>query len=60
MIFKLVSFDFNAFDSKSIFTSASNSLKTISILSVPMPVDITEIRLLPIYPVCVINSLFPF
>ena len=29
---------------KSIFTRASNSLNTISILSVPIPVEITVIR----------------
>ena len=43
--------------SKSIFTKASNSLITISILSVPIPVDITLIRFLFNIPVWVINSL---
>ena len=44
--------------SKSIFTNASNSFTTISILSVPIPVDIALILVLFKTPVCVINSLF--
>jgi len=44
--------------SKLIFTNASSSLITMSILSVPIPVDIALIFLLFIVPVCVTNSLF--
>ena len=51
IIFKLVKIDFVLRVLKSIFTKASNSFKTISILSVPIPVDITEILLLDKEPV---------
>ena len=58
IIFKEVNSDFGWRVFKSIFTNASNSFNTISILSGPIPVDITVIRL-PLYiPVCVLNSLF--
>src|SRR5690606_30241726 len=38
----------------------SNSFNTISILSVPIPVETTEILFPPRVPVWVRNSLFPF
>ena len=44
-IFNFVNFSFNTLWEKSIFTKASNSLSTISILSVPIPVEITLILL---------------
>ena len=40
------------------FTKASNSLTTISILSQPIPVEMTETLLLFKSPVWVTNSLF--
>jgi hypothetical protein len=43
-IFKEVNTSFISLLEKSIFTKASNSLITMSILSVPIPVDITLIR----------------
>jgi hypothetical protein len=49
---------FDARVSKSILTKASSSLMTISILSGPIPVDITVIRLPLKIPVWVLNSLF--
>ena len=39
------------------FTKASNSFKTISILSAPIPVEITVILLFLYLPVVVLNSL---
>ena len=45
IMFKDVSSFFIFLVSKSIFTKASNSFKTISILSVPIPVEITVMRL---------------
>ena len=49
---------FSILVSKSIFAKASNSFKTMSMLSVPIPVEITEIRVPFNSPVCVTNSLF--
>ena len=57
IISKLIFSSFSILFSKSILTSASNSLIVMSILSVPIPVDIAEI-LFPLYiPVWQTNSL---
>ncbi|MNE49327.1 hypothetical protein D3C80_1438360 [compost metagenome] len=58
IMFNEVRFSFGCLVSKLILTKASSSFMTISILSGPIPVDITVIRL-PLYvPVWVLNSLF--
>ena len=44
-IFKAVCFSLIVLVSKLMFTKASNSFKTISILSEPIPVEITDILL---------------
>ena len=57
-MFNEVNVSFNVLVARLIFTIASNSFKTMSILSGPIPVEITEI-LFPLYvPVVVLNSLF--
>ena len=58
MMFKLFLSFLSFRSTKSILAKASSSFKTMSMLSVPMPVERTVMFFVPILPVCVMNSLW--